>query len=225
MHVSSKREEIAAGSVKVPVKDPSGGCFVTIEGLDGSGGTTQVAMLAAAWARREPGRELVTTREPTDGPVGRLIRAQLVAGGGDDRRVGDAVLPYLFAADRRDHLDYLVLPALARGAVVLSDRYALSSFAYQAAAHGLAHVMELNRAFPAPTLTVLLDLPPEACLARIERRGAPRDRFETLDRLATVAAGYEAALRASPGWNVLRVDASASPEAVHARIAEAIWPG
>lgn len=197
---------------------------MTIEGLDGSGGTTQLALLAEAWARREPGREIVRTREPTDGPVGRLIRAQLGAPPGE-RTVGDAVLPYLFAADRRDHLDHLVLPALARGAVVLSDRYALSSFAYQAAAHGLDHVMELNRAFPAPTLTVLLDLPPEACLARIERRGAPRDRFETLERLRTVAAGYEAALRASPGWAVLRVDASPPAQEVHARIVEALWPG
>ncbi len=204
---------------RTPVKVLCSGCFVVIEGLDGSGGTTQLARLAAAWREREPGREIVTTREPSDGPIGRLIRAQLAGG-----EVGDAVLPYLFAADRRDHLDRVVLPAMARGAVVLSDRYALSSFAYQSAALGLDEVRRLNAAFPAPTLTFLLDLAPEGCLERISRRGAPRDRFETLERLRTVQRGYEAAIAVTPDWPLVRVDAARSMDEVHARILEVVWP-
>lgn len=195
--------------------------FIAIEGLDGSGGTTQLARLADAFAAREPGREVVRTREPSPGPVGRLIREVLA--GGD---VGEDVLPYLFAADRRDHLDRVVLPALRRGAVVISDRYALSSLAYQSLALGLDVVAGLNAAFPAPDLTVMIDLEPEACLTRIEARGAPRERFEELGRLREIAASYEAAIRwaTGRGWRIGRVSGDAAPDPVHARIAELVWP-
>lgn len=202
-----------------PVNKLSAGMFIVIEGLDGSGGTTQVERLAAAFRAREPTREVVLTREPSDGLVGRWIRAELAGGS-----VSDSVLPYLFAADRRDHLDRVVLPALERGAVVISDRYALSSLAYQAAAVGLDRVRALNEGFPAPRFTFLLDLDPEACLARIEARGRARDRFETLHRLRIVADGYEAALVAQPDPGVVRVDAGATADEVHARILAAIWP-
>lgn len=195
--------------------------FIAIEGLDGSGGTTQLARLADAFARREPGREVVRTCEPSPGPVGRLIRTVLA-----ERETGDAVLPYLFAGDRRDHLDRVVLPALARGAVVLSDRYALSSLAYQSPAVGLARVAALNADFPAPHLTVMIDLSPEDCLARIEARGAVRDRFETLGRQREFAKAYEDAIvwATARGWRIVRVDGAAPPDVVHARIAEAVWP-
>ncbi|MDP2306909.1 MAG: dTMP kinase [Pseudomonadota bacterium] len=200
--------------------------FITIEGLDGSGGTTQVERLRAEWARRAPGREVVCTREPSPGPVGRLLRQALA-----DVTIGEGVLPYLFAADRRDHLDRVVLPALARGAVVISDRYALSSLAYQSAALGLDKVAALNADFPAPDLTVLLDLPPAECLARIDARGATRERFETLPRLEQIAAAYEAGLLRLPTWRVARIDASGTPDEVAARVAEAVgqagggtWP-
>lgn len=199
--------------------------FIAIEGLDGSGGSTQLARLCGGFLAR--GEPCVVSREPSDGPVGKLIRAQLKGG------VSDGVLPYLFAADRRDHFDAVILPALARGENVLSDRCALSSFAYQAEAHGLEKVMRLNADFPAPDLVILLDLDPEICLARILARGLPRDRFETLERLHTIAAGYDAAvdaLRAAgntcgAGWNIARVDASGTADQVAGRIAEAVWPG
>jgi dTMP kinase len=197
--------------------------FITLEGLDGSGGTTQVERLRAAWAARAPGREVVCTREPSPGPVGRLLRQALA-----DVTIGEGVLPYLFAADRRDHLDRVVLPALARGESVLSDRYALSSFAYQAEAHGLNRVMRLNQDFPAPHLTILLDLDPAVCLTRILARGLPRDRFETLERLRTIQQGYEAAVHAVSGgaapWNIVPIDASADVDTIHARVVEAVWP-
>ena len=198
--------------------------FITIEGLDGSGGTTQLRMLHAAFlARSAP---CIVTREPSDGPVGKLIRAQL--GAPPESAVRDGVLPYLFAADRRDHLDRVVLPALARGESVLSDRYALSSFAYQAEAHGLDRVMRLNQDFPAPHITILLELDPAVCLTRILARGLPRDRFETLERLRTIQQGYEAAVRAVSGgdapWNIVPIDASADVDTIHARVVEAVWP-
>jgi len=198
--------------------------FIAIEGLDGSGGSTQLARLRRAFEER--GEPVIVSREPSDGPVGKLIRSQLAGG------VSDGVLPYLFAADRRDHFDSVILPALARGESVLSDRCALSSLAYQAEAHGLGKVMRLNEDFPAPDLVILLDLDPVECLERIAARGLPRDRFETLERLRSIAAAYDAAVdaltgRTQPGvkpFTIARIPASGTPDDVAARVAKAVWP-
>lgn len=193
--------------------------FITFEGLDGSGGTTQLARLAAALQAR--GLEVVCTREPSDGPVGRLIRQQLAGG-----EVGDAVFPALFAADRRDHLDRVVLPARARGAWVLSDRYFLSSLAYQSASVGFETVWALNAGFPAPDVCVMLELPLDACLARVEARGGVRERFETRERLRVVEAAYAAAIQrcVARGDRVARIDARGGVDEVHARVWGAVWP-
>lgn len=195
--------------------------YIAIEGLDGSGGTTQLGLLADAWGRRAPGREMLRTREPSDGPVGRFIRAQLA-----DGDLGDAVFPHLFAADRRDHLDRVVLPALARGAVVLSDRCLLSSLAYQAPAIGLPRVLTLNADFRLPDLIVMLDLDPAVSLARVEARGGVRDRFETLGVLTRVRQAYDQAIAAviERGGRVARIDASGTPAQVAAAVEEATWP-
>lgn len=195
--------------------------YIAIEGLDGSGGTTQLGLLEDAWRRRAPAKELLRTREPSDGPVGRLIRAQLA--GGD---LGDPVFPYLFAADRRDHLDRVVLPALARGAVVLSDRCLLSSLAYQAPALGLPRVLALNEDFRLPDLILMLDLDPAVSLARVEARGGVRDRFETLGVLTRVRQAYDQAIDAviERGGRVARIDASGTPAEVAAAVEEATWP-
>ena len=195
--------------------------YIAIEGLDGSGGTTQLGWLASAWARRAPSREVLRTREPSDGPVGRLIRAQLAGG-----EVGDEVFPFLFAADRRDHLDRVVLPALARGAIVLSDRCVLSSLAYQAAALPPTRILALHEGFRLPDLVVMLDLDPQVSLARVEARGGVRDRFETLDVLRRVRDAYEAGMDAlsARGVAVARIDAARTPEQVAATIEQAVWP-
>jgi dTMP kinase len=205
---------------------PSPARFIAIEGLDGSGGTTQTTLLAASL--RERGLQVLVTREPSDGPVGQLIRAVLrgrsigVEGGPflDAGVLGDTVLPYLFAADRRDHLDRVILPALREGAWVLTDRYFHSSLAYQSLALPFALVAELNAPFPDPDLTVMLDLPPACCLDRILARGGARERFETLERLESVASNYERALdwAARRGAAILRMDASLPPETLRDRI-------
>ena len=192
--------------------------FITFEGLDGSGGTTQLGLLEKRL--REAGHAVVRTREPSDGPVGRLIRTELAGG-----QVGDAVFGMLFAADRRDHLDRVVLPARANGAFVLSDRYFLSSLAYQSAALGLDRVWSFNAEFPAPDVVIMLDLPPAECLRRVEARGGVRDRFETLEQLTSIGARYEEAIGRceSRGDHIARIDASGSADDVHARVWEAIW--
>lgn len=193
--------------------------FIAVEGIDGSGGTTQVARLAA-WLRQQ-GRPVHTTAEPSRGPVGRFIREVLADESG---QVGDAVLPYLFAADRRDHLDREVLPALERGETVITDRYVHSSLAYQSLVLGLAPVAELNARFRAPDLTVFLDLDVETCLARVHARGTPLDRFEALDRLRAVADAYEAVIVHARvhGEQLARIDARGTVEEVHARVVAAV---
>lgn len=193
--------------------------FIAFEGLDGSGGTTQIGLYEAAL--QTVGRTVRRTREPSDGPVGSLIRAQLAGG-----VVGDPVFGLLFAADRRDHQDRVVQPALARGEVVLTDRYFLSSLAYQSQSLGMDRVWAINAEFPAATVVVMLDLPPEECLGRVVARGGVRDRFETLDQLQRIAAAYEAAIArcVARGDRIVRIDASGAPEAVHQRVRSAVWP-
>ena len=188
--------------------------FIVIEGLDGSGGTTQVARLCA-WLAENGARDVVSTREPSDGPVGRFIRTAL-ADTQPATRLADNVFPYLFAADRRDHLDRVVLEGLGRGACVVSDRYYHSSLAYQSLSAGLHAVAELNHGFRAPDLTVVLDLSPEVCLQRILARGGTRDRFEELARLRQVRDAYDAVvvLCRTRGEAVVRVDASGDRDTV-----------
>lgn len=199
---------------------PAGARLVSIEGLDGSGGTTQLRLLAAAL--RAGGAAVLTTAEPTRGPIGRLIRLALA----DPALLGDAVLPLLFCADRADHLEREILPALARGEVVLTDRYVASSLAYQSLAVPMDEVWSLNAAFPPADLTVQLELPVALCLARIEARNTTRDRFETLERLSAVEATYRAGLARleAAGHPVVHIDADGTPEQVHSRVLNEVIP-
>jgi dTMP kinase len=195
--------------------------FVAIEGLDGSGGTTQ-ARLLATWLERQ-GTEVVLTREPSDGLVGRFIRKALEPAS-EHGRLGEGVLPYLFAADRRDHVDTVVVPALQRGAAVVSDRYYHSSLAYQAPVIGFAAVAALNDSFPAPDVTVLLDLDAETCLERVRARGGAPERFEALDRLREIQDAYESVVVhcRSRGENIVRIDASQPVARVHTDVVTAV---
>ncbi len=192
------------------------GCFLAVEGLDGSGGTTQVALLADALRTR--GIEVLITGEPTRTlPIGRLIRQALRG----EEPLSDGVLPYLFAADRRDHLDREILPALARGAWVISDRYMASSLAYQSLAAGFDYVVALNGRFRHPCLTLMLELDPSTSLGRVASRGEQRERFEVLETLQRVHGAYHQALAwvQEQGAAVAIIDASPGVGQVQA----AVW--
>lgn len=193
------------------------GRFLVLEGLDGAGTTTQAAILAARLAAR--GRRVHLTSEPSAGPVGRLLRRALrgtVAGAGG-RPLDQRALALLFAADRVDHLVGEVEPRLASGVDVVSDRYALSSLAYQSAATGdLAWVEALNREAPAPDLTIFLEVRPGVALRRRYAASARREIFEVPAFQRRVAAAYRRALRRlrARGQRVALVDGEASREAV-----------
>lgn len=196
--------------------------FIAMEGLDGSGGTTQTGLLAE-WFKSNGHTEVLTTCEPSQGPVGRFIRNTLDPDH-EASVIGDSVLPFLFAGDRRDHLDREIIPALQRGAAVLTDRYYHSSLAYQSLAVGLPTVAGLNERFRAPDLTLFLDLEPTESLARIEARGEKRERFEALDRLRQIQEAYYAVLvhcRAR-GEHIVRIDASESIDEVHSKVVAAV---
>jgi len=189
--------------------------FIVLEGLDGAGTTTQGARLAG-WLRAA-GREVVETREPTAGPIGRLIRSSLR---GEPDAPSERALPWMFAADRADHLDRLVLPALARGAWVVADRYLHSSLAYQSLVVPLDEVYVLNRTFRVPDLTLFVEVPVEVALGRIEARGGPREIFEHRERLIAIRDAYHRVverLRAR-GDVIVEVDGTTTIEAVEAEI-------
>lgn len=162
--------------------------FISFEGLDGCGKTTQARMLADRL--RAEGSEVVLTREPGGTALGEEIRALLLHGG----HVSPWAEAALYAASRAQHVDELIRPALERGAVVVCDRYVDSSVAYQGVGRGLGleRVLELNLAAVGgllPDVTFLLELDVADAEARV---GGERDRIEREDEgfRARVAEGF-----------------------------------
>lgn len=156
------------------------GRFITFEGGEGAGKSTQVQRLAARLASQ--GREVVTTREPGGSPGAESLRALLLQGDAD--RWSPTSETLLMYAARRDHIERLIAPSLARGAWVVCDRFADSTRAYQGAAGGVdpvlidaleAHVLDGAR----PDLTLVFDLPVETGLARAQARAGAEMRFES----------------------------------------------
>lgn len=183
--------------------------FITIEGIDGAGKSTH---LAAIGARLEgQGVELVRTREPGGTPLAEHVR-NLVLGGDAVDPLTEAMM--VFAA-RRDHVERVIRPALARGAVVLSDRFADSAFAYQGGGSGVAleHLQQLECLACGtlrPDLTLWFDLhPAEAARRRAAARDADRFEAEDLSFFERVRAGYAARAAAEPR-RFVRLDASQS---------------
>lgn len=190
------------------------GWLIAFEGVDGSGKTTQVARLAATLRGR--GLDVVTTREPTAGRFGRRIRAMATSG---ERPSPQEELRW-FVEDRREHVKETVAPALERGAVVVTDRYFLSTVAYQGArGHEPDELLARSEAeFPVPDLVLLLEIPPAHGLERVRSRGASEPAFEQPAFLEAVAALFHSIERDY----IERVDASADPDAVHARVRRAV---
>jgi dTMP kinase len=197
-----------------------------LEGLDGAGTTTQAQRLAA-WMR-EQGRRVHVTAEPSGGPVGALVRQVLtrrVTGGEGAGSFDAAALALLFAADRLDHGAAEVEPRLAEGWDVLSDRFTLSSLAYQSVTCGeLGWIDEINRRALVPDLTLFLDVSPRTALRRRYAASASPELFEVPAFQARVERAYQdgiARLR-SAGQVVEVIDGDRPVEEVTAALARVV---
>ncbi len=203
---------------------PAGGKFIVVEGIDGAGTTTQSALLRDALERA--GAECSLTREPTGGPIGNLIRNFLekkidpLRDVYCDEKAERDVLSLLFTADRLDHLQREIEPALAIGRHVVSDRYYHSTFAYQmkSSAH-LKWLVEMNSAARTPDLTFFIDLPPAAALERMESRGR-KDLFETSEQLRRIRAAYKLAIRelSERGHRIVVINGRRSIDEIHSEM-------
>ena len=197
------------------------GLFITFEGGDGVGKSTQISLLAEFL--RESGHEVVVTYEPGDTELGRQIRQLLLHGG----EVSPRAEALLYAADRSHHATTLIRPALERGAIVLCDRYLDSSVAYQGAGRilGAQEIRDLSLWATEellPNMTFLLDMPVEVSAARV---GGEQDRIERAGRdfhEAVRAQFLELAAKEPERWRVL--DASADIETIAAQIREYVAP-
>ncbi len=154
------------------------GLFIVLEGIDGTGKSTQAKRLGE-WFTAQ-GREVILSREPTAGPWGKKVRES-----GDTGRLAPEVELEYFLNDRRQHVDELIAPSLAAGKVVILDRYYFSTMAYQGArGFDPAEIRRRNEAFaPVPDLLLILDLDVDSALARIGARGDIANEFEKRESL------------------------------------------
>lgn len=212
--------------MSTPGSDPPGAGFIAFEGVEGCGKSTQIERLADHLIRQ--GRSILVTREPGGTPLGDALRGLLLspASSGID---GETEL-FLLSASRRAHVTQTIRPALARGQIVICDRFADSSVAYQGGARGLGlEVVERINALATgglmPQATVLLDLDPAVGLARVGRRGRAEDRMER-EALAFHRRVRETYLLLAErrGEEYCRIDASASPDQVFAEILAYLAP-
>ncbi|MDO5647799.1 dTMP kinase [Paracoccus sp. (in: a-proteobacteria)] len=197
--------------------------FISFEGIDGCGKSTQARMLADAL--RRDGRDVTLTREPGGSPGAEEIRNLLVQGAGERWSAETECL--LFTAARRDHLERVIRPALAAGGVVITDRFADSTRVYQGTTRGDLRAM-VDRLHDLmigaePDVTFVIDIAPETGLARGKARGGAEDRFENMGLAfqERLAAGFRALAAEYPG-RVRLIDGCGTPEQVAARVRAAL---
>ncbi len=200
------------------------GFFISFEGGDGAGKSTQILLLADYL--KERGHKIVLTREPGGSPGAEAIRDLLVNGEADRwTAMSEALMMY---AARADHLARVIKPALDRGETVITDRFADSSMAYQgiAGALGAASIATLHDLVVGnddPDLTIILDLPVASGLARADKRAADESRFESKgqDFQESVRQAFLMIARENPDRCVV-IDASPAPETVFKAVAGAV---
>ncbi len=191
------------------------GLFIALEGVDGAGTTTHTQLLAAGL--RDRGLPVRATREPSDGPIGMMLRQILtgrivVTGMHGGRPPSWTTMALLFAADRVDHIEAEVQPNLMDGVTVLTDRYDYSSVAYQSITGGgdeesVNWVKQLNRHARRPDLTLILDIPPDvAAKRRIERAGG-RELYDDDELQEALAEFYTKIDAHFPNDKIVHIDA------------------
>lgn len=197
--------------------------FISFEGIDGSGKSTQSRLLAEAL--RAEGHDVVLTREPGGSDGAEAIRRLLVEGGAERWSAETELL--LFNAARRDHLERTIRPALARGAIVITDRFADSTRVYQGATRGdLTDKVEALHEIMIgvePDRTFIIDIDPREGLARGAARGGSEDRFELMGLAfqEKLRSGFAAIAKASPE-RIRMIDGRGTPGDVAARVRAAL---
>lgn len=216
-----------------PGRTQSRGQFIVLEGIDGSGTTTQLGALREHFERA--GRRAIYTNEPSDGPVGMLIRLalqkRLVGANFDLHDPEDrmpqggesfdlAALALLFAADRADHVATQVHPNLVKGRHVVCDRYLLSTLAYQGLHSPVEWLVEINRPALAPDLTFFLDVPADAAAERMRKARWRRDLYESEPHQRMIRGRYlDLIAKRYPGVGpVVVIDASRPAEEVSSEL-------
>ncbi len=197
--------------------------LIVLEGLDGAGTTTQVKRLVDHL--RQTDRAAHATREPSDGPIGKLIREMLTGGHAiPEQSLSQSTFGLLFAADRLDHLQREVEPRLAAGTIVVSDRWYHSSLAYQGTGAERDWIAMLNGRARRPDLTIMLEVRPHIAAQRRHAAGRVEELFEDLRMQEAVAEGYKAtnAELAVLGERIETIDGEMTPDDVFAAIVKLV---
>ncbi len=160
------------------------GKFIVFEGIDGAGSTTQTNLLFKYL--KSKGKKVVETCEPTDGPIGKLIRKALRG----EVKFSWEALQLMYSADRADHLDKLILPSLKTDKVVISDRYYFSTYAYGQLNLDGKWLRGLSPNFPMPDTTFLVDVPVPTAMKRIKTSRGKKELFEKEKFLEKVRKNY-----------------------------------
>jgi len=189
----------------------SKGVFICIEGLDGCGKTTQAKMLVR---RLRKSCDAIYTAEPSRGKIGRFIKKHCLHG---DKRSSGIVEALLFAADRSEHVENTVLPALKKGQIVVSDRYVYSSLAYQGATGlDLGWIKRINEYAIRPDLAIFIDVEPETVVQRLKPKKSVMETLETQRKVREVYVGF------AEDGELTRVDGNRSKKQVAADIAAVV---
>ncbi len=206
------------------------GLFIVLEGVDGAGTTTHTGLLARAL--RQKGLPITTTREPSDGPIGVLIRQILtgrvvVPGISGPRPSSWQTMALLFGADRLDHLEATIRPNLMDGVTVISDRYDYSSVAYQSVTGGndpetVRWIREINRHARRPDLTIVLDLDPGEAARRRKARSKSAEIFDDLELQEQLGRFYREIDAHFPDDNIVHVDSGRPQDEVAADVLRAV---
>ena len=192
--------------------------FIVFEGIDGSGTTTQVQILTDFL--RGKNVPILQTAEPTNGVIGKFIRKALSG----ESKISPRALQILFFADREEHLQTKILPALQKGQVVISDRYLLSTLAYaslikmnlspdKGELRGIALNQQnsslfedIAKHFLKPDITIFIDIPEKTALERIEKRGEQKEIFEKKELLEKISDSYRKNMQKIPEERKLIID-------------------
>lgn len=188
------------------------GVFICIEGLDGCGKTTQAKRLVRALRRK--GYDAVYTAEPSKGKIGGFIKRYCLHGG---KRISGITEALLFAADRFEHVENEVIPALSKRKLVVSDRYVYSSLAYQGAAGlELEWIRSINDHAIKPGLAIFIDVEPTVVVGRLKPRKSVMENLETQRKVREVYMGFV------ESRELLKIDGERPEEEVAADILEAV---